>query len=50
MPIGGIQTCWLDYGRMELGSMDPGGGFVTPEIRHLSADMPSGAWLGSAEI
>ena len=50
MPIGGIQTRWLDYGRVELGSMDAGGEFVTPEIRYLSADMPSGFLPRSAEI
>ena len=51
-PIGGIQTRRLDDGRAELGSMDADGGIVTPELRHLSADMdmPSVVWLRSAEI
>ena len=44
-----VRTRWLDDGRVELGSMDTGGGTVTPEIRYLSADMPSGVWLRSAE-
>ena len=37
MPIGGIQTRWLDEGRVELDSMDAGGGIATPEICHLPA-------------
>ena len=49
-PIGRIRTRRLDDGRVELGFMDAGGGIVTPEIRYLSADMPSGVWLRSAEI
>ena len=28
LPIGGVQTRWLDDGRVELGSMDAGGGIV----------------------
>ena len=31
MPIGRIQTRWLDDGRVELGSMDAGGRIVTPK-------------------
>ena len=49
VPIGRIRTRWLDDGRVELGSMDTGGGIVTLEIRYLSADMPFGVWLRSAE-
>ena len=49
-PIGRIRTRRLEDGRVELGFMDAGGGIVTPEIRYLSADMPSGVWLRSAEI
>ena len=44
MPIGGFLTRWPDGGRAELRSMDAGGGIVASEIRHLSADMPSGVW------
>ena len=50
LPIEGVQTRWLDDGRVELGSMDAGGGIVTLELRHLSADMPSGVRLRNAEI
>ena len=50
MPIGRIRPRWLDDGRVELGYTDAGGGIVTPEIRHLSVDMPSGVWLRNAEI
>ena len=49
-PIGRIRTRRLDDGRVELGFLDAGGGIVTPEIRYLSADMPSGVWLRSAEV
>lgn len=49
-PIGRIRTRRLDDGRVELGFMDAAGGIVTPEIRYLSADMPSGVWLRSAQI
>ncbi len=49
-PIGRIRTRRLEDGRVELGFMDAGGGIVTPEIRYLSADMPSGVWLRSAQI
>ena len=49
-PIGRIRTRRLDDGRVELGFMDTAGGIVTPEIRYLSADMPSGVWLRSAQI
>ena len=50
MPIARIRTRWLDDRRVELGSMDAGGGIGTPEICYLSADMPSGVWLRRAEI
>ncbi len=49
-PIGRIRTRRLDDGRVELGFMDAAGGIVTPEIRYLSAHMPSGVWLRSAQI
>ena len=50
MRIEGIQTGCQMTGERGLGSMDAGDGIVTPEIRHLPADMLSGVWLRNEEI
>ena len=40
----------LEDGRIELGFLSTDGERITPAIRFLPADMPSGVWMRSGEI
>ena len=48
--LGMIRSRLLDDGRIELGFRDASGEEITPDIRYLPADPPTGVWLRSAEI
>ncbi len=49
-PIGRIHSRRLADGRVELGFMTAMGDMITPDIRFLREDMPTGVWLRSGEI
>ena len=48
--LGRIRSRLLEDGRIELGFRDASGEVITPDIRFLPADLPTGIWLRSAEI
>lgn len=49
-PIGKILSRHIEDGRIELGFLSADGERITPDIRFLPADMPSGVWMRSGEI
>ena len=49
-PVGKILSRHLEDGRIELGFLSADGERITPDIRFLPADMPSGVWMRSGEI
>ena len=49
-PIGRVRSRWLDDGRVELGFLTASGAPITPALRYLPADIPTGVWLRSGEI
>ena len=48
--LGSIRSRLLNDGRVELGFIDAAGGTISPDIRYLSANIPAGVWLRSAEF
>ena len=49
-PIGKITSLRLDDGRLRLDFLTASRSVITPEIRYLPADIPTGIWLRSGEI
>lgn len=48
--IGQIRTRRLADGRVELGFLASDGQTITPDIRYLASDIPTGVWLRTSEI
>ena len=48
--IGNVRTRRLADGRIEMGFQEANGKAITPDIRYLAADIPTGVWLRSSEI
>ena len=48
--IGQIRTRRLDDGRVEIGFQAADGQTITPDIRYLPSDIPTGVWLRTSEI
>ena len=49
-PIGKITSLRLDDGRVRLDFLTASRSVITPDIRYLPADIPTGVWLRSGEI
>lgn len=49
-PVGKILSRHMEDGRVELGFLSADGERITPDIRFLPADIPSGVWMRSGEI
>ena len=50
IPIGKITSLRLDDGRVRLDFLAASRSVITPEIRYLPTDIPTGVWLRSSEI
>ena len=48
--IGRIRTRRLEDGRVELAFQTANGEVITPDIRYMPGDMPTGVWLRTGEI
>ncbi len=48
--IGQIRTRRLADGRIEMGFLTADGQTITPDIRYLASDIPTGVWLRTSEI
>ena len=48
--IGNVRTRRLADGRIEMGFQEANGKAITPDIRYLASDIPTGVWLRSSQI
>ena len=48
--IGKIQLCRLENGRVEVAYITASGRTVTPKVRYLTSDMPTGVWFRSGNV